>query len=51
MNKFFLKEKVDIGNHKEIYALEILIFKDEAWTLKTLENELSNDKISRSVII
>ena len=51
MNDLFLISEGSIENVQEIYTMEKLIFKDEAWTLKMFEFELSKSEISRSLII
>ena len=51
MNDLFVISEGCIENIQEIYTLEKQIFKDEAWTLKMLQFELSNSKISRTLII
>ena len=51
MNNFFVISDGSLENIQEIYKLEKLIFKGEAWTLKMLEFELSNCEISRTLII
>ena len=51
MNDLFVISKGCLENIQEIYTLEKQIFKDEAWTLKMLQFELSNSKISRTLII
>ena len=50
MNDLFVISKGCLENIQEIYTLEKQIFKDEAWTLKMLQFELSNSKISRTLI-
>ena len=51
MNDLFVISEGCIENIQEIYTLEKQIFKEEAWTLKMLQFELSNSKISRTLII
>ena len=51
MNDLFVISEGCLENIQEIYTLEKQIFKDEAWTLKMLQFELSNSKISRTLII
>ena len=51
MNDLFVISEGCLDNIQEIYTLEKQIFKDEAWTLKMLQFELSNSKISRTLII
>ena len=51
MNNLFVISEGCSENIQEIYTLEKQIFKDEAWTLKMLQFELSNSKISRTLII
>ena len=51
MNDLFVISEGCSENIQEIYTLEKQIFKDEAWTLKMLQFELSNSKISRTLII
>ena len=51
MNDLFVIGEGCLENIQEIYRLEKQIFKDEAWTLKMLQFELSNSKNSRTLII
>ena len=51
MNNLFVISEGCLENIQEIYRLEKQIFKEEAWTLKMLQFELSNSKISRTLII
>ena len=51
MNDLFVISEGCLENIQEIYTLEKQIFKDEAWTLKMLQFELSNSKFSRTLII
>ena len=51
MNDLFVISEGCLENIQEIYTLEKQIFKEEAWTLKMLQFELSNSKISRTLII
>ena len=51
MNDLFVISEGCLENIQEIYTLEKQIFKEEAWTLKMLQFELSSSKISRTLII
>ena len=51
MNDLFVISEGCLENIQEIYTLEKQIFKDEAWTLKMLQFELSNSETSRTLII
>ena len=46
-----LERKGKISDLKEIYILETMIFKDEAWTKEMLKTELLNDENSKTLII
>ena len=46
-----LERKVKISDLKEIYILETMIFKDEAWTKEMLKTELLNAENSKTLII
>ena len=46
-----LERKGKISDLKEIYILETMIFKDEAWTKEMLKTELLNAENSKTLII
>ena len=46
-----LERKGEISDLKEIYILEKMIFKDEAWTQEMLKTELLNNENSKTLII
>ena len=45
------KRKGKISDLNEIYLLEKMIFKDEAWTQKMLKIELLNNEKSKTIIV
>ena len=51
MNNLLLKRKGDLLDLNKIYALEKMIFTNEAWTLNMLKNELSGINNSETLII
>tara|TARA_B100000989_G_scaffold296752_1_gene280678 strand:- start:781 stop:1230 length:450 start_codon:yes stop_codon:yes gene_type:complete len=51
MNNLMLKRKGDLLDLNKIYALEKMIFTNEAWTLNMLKNELSGINNSETLII
>tara|TARA_B100001248_G_C27345778_1_gene438654 strand:+ start:741 stop:1178 length:438 start_codon:yes stop_codon:yes gene_type:complete len=46
-----LERKGEISDLKEIYILEKMIFKDEAWSQEMLKTELLNNENSKTLII
>ena len=51
MNNLMLKRQGDLLDLNKIYALEKMIFTNEAWTLNMLKNELLGINNSKTLII
>ena len=51
MNNIMLKRKGNLLDLKQIYALEKMIFKNEAWTLEMLKIELLGINDSETLIV